>query len=48
MDSVMGVYQQLLRHEEYCKSIHGEKPAKGFLKTPSVRKAGQLLSLIRK
>jgi len=24
------------KHEEYCQSIYGQKPAKGFLKRPSV------------
>ena len=33
------------KHEECCQSIRGQRHAKGVLKKPSVKKAGELLSL---
>jgi hypothetical protein len=35
------------KHEEHWQSIRGQKQAKGFLKKPSARKAGELLKLSR-
>ena len=35
------------KHTEYWQSIHGQRQAKGFLKRPSARRAGELLSLSR-
>jgi hypothetical protein len=35
------------KHEEYSQSIHGQKQAKGFLKRPSAKRAGELVNLSR-
>jgi hypothetical protein len=35
------------KHEEHWQSVHGQRQAKGFLKNPSARKAGDLLNLSR-
>jgi hypothetical protein len=35
------------KHAEYWQSIHGQRQAKGFLKRPSAKRAGELLSLSR-
>jgi hypothetical protein len=35
------------KHEGHWQSIRGQRQAKGFLKKPSAKKAGELLSLIR-
>jgi hypothetical protein len=35
------------KHEEHWQSLRGRKQAKGFLKNPSARKAGELLNLSR-
>jgi hypothetical protein len=35
------------KHIKYWQSIHGQRQAKGFLKRPSAKRAGQLLSLSR-
>jgi hypothetical protein len=35
------------KHEEHWQSIRGQRHAKGFLKMPSARKAGELLNLSR-
>jgi hypothetical protein len=35
------------KHTEYWQSIHGQREARGFLKRPSGRRAGELLSLSR-
>jgi hypothetical protein len=35
------------KHTEYWKSIHGQRQARDFLKRPSARRAGVLLSLNR-
>jgi hypothetical protein len=32
------------KHAEYWQSIHGQRQAKGFLKRPSAKRAGELLS----
>jgi ribonuclease HI len=36
------------KHTEYCQSIHGRRQARGFLKRPSTKRPGELLSLSRK
>jgi hypothetical protein len=33
------------RKDENCQSIHGQRQAKGFLTTPSAKRAGELLNL---
>jgi len=38
MDSVMRIYQQLLKHEEYWQSIHGQNKLRAFLKDPMLDK----------
>jgi hypothetical protein len=35
------------KHKEYWQSIRGQRQAKGFLKTPSAKRAGDLLNLSR-
>jgi hypothetical protein len=35
------------KHTEYWQSIHGQRQARGFLKRPSAKRAGELLSLSR-
>jgi hypothetical protein len=35
------------KHKEHWQSMHGQRQAKGFLKKPSARKAGELLNLSR-
>jgi hypothetical protein len=35
------------KHKEYSQSIHVQKQAKGFLKRPSAKRAGELLNLNR-
>jgi hypothetical protein len=35
------------KHEEHWQSIHGHRQAKGFLKNPSAKRAGELLNLSR-
>jgi hypothetical protein len=33
------------KHEEHWQSVHGQRQAKGFLRRPSAKKAGELLNL---
>jgi len=40
-------YWMSTKHEDYWQSIHGQRQAKGFLKTPSAKKGGELFSLNR-
>jgi hypothetical protein len=35
------------RKDDHWQSVHGQRQAKGFLKNPSAKKAGELLSLSR-
>jgi len=35
------------KHKTYWQSIHGQRQAKGFLKTPSAKKGGELFNLNR-
>jgi hypothetical protein len=35
------------KHEEHWQSIHGQRQAKGFLKKPSAKNAGELLNVSR-
>jgi len=35
------------KHEDYRQSIHGQRQAVGFLKTPSAKKGGELFNLNR-
>jgi hypothetical protein len=35
------------KHTEYWQSVRGQRQAKGFLKRPSAKRAGELLSLSR-
>jgi len=36
------------KHEDYWQSIQGQRQAKGFLKTPSTKKGGELFNLKQK
>jgi len=38
VDSVMGIYQQLLKNEEYWWSIHGQNKIRAFLEDPALDK----------
>jgi len=35
------------KHEDYWQSIHRQRQAMGFLKTPSAKKGGELFNLNR-
>jgi hypothetical protein len=35
------------KHEDYLQSTHGQRQVKGFLKTPSAKKGGELFNLNR-